>query len=85
MATRLTGFSKFLITLLIVGAIGGALYYFANKTETGQKLANQGKNGTRDSIVPFFTMSSLCTASARKRCYNRILSIICTNDAMYTA
>ncbi len=45
MATRLTGFSKFLITLLIVGAIGGALYYFAN-TKKGQEIANQGKNGS---------------------------------------
>ncbi|MFK7908911.1 MAG: phosphate ABC transporter substrate-binding/OmpA family protein [Chitinophagales bacterium] len=42
--SRLTGFSKFLITLLIVGGIGGGLYYLANNTELGNKLA-EGKKG----------------------------------------
>ncbi len=43
MATRLTGFSKFLITLLIVGGIGGGLYYIANKTNFGKE--NGGDSG----------------------------------------
>lgn len=41
MATRLTSFSKFLITLLIVGGIGFALWYFANNTEMGNKIKQQ--------------------------------------------
>ncbi|MGB0931087.1 MAG: phosphate ABC transporter substrate-binding/OmpA family protein [Chitinophagales bacterium] len=41
--TRLTGFSKFIITLLIVGGIGGGLYYLANNTEIGKELANKEK------------------------------------------
>lgn len=44
MATQLTSFSKFLITLLIVGGIGGGLYYLANKTQLGKDLAkNNGQ------------------------------------------
>ena len=42
MATRLTGFSKFLITLLIVGGIGSGLYYLANKANIVPK--NTGTN-----------------------------------------
>jgi len=41
MATRLTSFSKFLITLLIVGGIGFSLWYFANNTEMGNKIKQQ--------------------------------------------
>ncbi len=38
---RLTMFSKLLITILIVGAIVYAGYYFLNNTSTGQDLKNQ--------------------------------------------
>ncbi|MDZ4708874.1 MAG: phosphate ABC transporter substrate-binding/OmpA family protein [Saprospiraceae bacterium] len=41
MATRLTGFSRFLITLLILGAIAFAGYYVLNKTGVGSKLKDQ--------------------------------------------
>ncbi|HRI28843.1 MAG TPA: phosphate ABC transporter substrate-binding/OmpA family protein [Chitinophagales bacterium] len=46
MATRLTGFSKFLITLLIVGGIGGGLYYLANNTEFGKNANNNNGNNS---------------------------------------
>lgn len=36
MATRLTAFSKFVITLLILGVIGGGAWYVFNKTAWGQ-------------------------------------------------
>ena len=32
MATRLTAFSKFFITLIILGVIGGGVWYIFNKT-----------------------------------------------------
>jgi len=38
MAARLTTFSKFLLTLLIVGSIVGGIWYFLNKTEAGQQI-----------------------------------------------
>ncbi len=41
MATRLTGFSRFLITLLILGLIAFAGYYLLNKTGVGAKLKDQ--------------------------------------------
>ncbi len=52
MATRLTGFSRFLITLLILGLIAFAGYYVLNKTGVGSKLKDEsqantsGQNGT---------------------------------------
>lgn len=46
MATRLTPFSKFLITFLIVGGIGYALYYLANKTEFGKQIAQKAQEGS---------------------------------------
>lgn len=54
MATRLTGFSRFLITLLILGAIAAGGYYLLNKTGVGSKIKDQaaqnsasnGTNGT---------------------------------------
>ena len=36
MATRLTAFSKFVITLVILGVIGGGVWYVFNKTAWGQ-------------------------------------------------
>lgn len=36
MATRLTAFSKFFITLIILGVIGGGVWYIFNKTAWGQ-------------------------------------------------
>jgi len=53
MATRLTAFSKFVITLLILGVIVGGGYYLFNKTEWGKaqkqkadqpKTENDGKD-----------------------------------------
>jgi len=41
MATRLTGFSRFLITILILGIIAFAGYYLLNKTGVGAKLKDQ--------------------------------------------
>lgn len=57
---RLTGFSKFLITILIVGAIGGGLYYLSKnakledqpntpKTTKGTKTTKSSK-GSKDAI-----------------------------------
>ncbi len=46
MATRLTGFSKFLITLLIVGAIVFGFWFFLNKTDAGKQASNNTKNQT---------------------------------------
>ncbi len=43
MAKRLTTFSKFLITLLIVGAVAFAGYFFLNKTGTGQALKDKAE------------------------------------------
>lgn len=40
MATRLTAFSKFLITLLILGILFGLGYWFLNKTATGKKMVD---------------------------------------------
>ncbi len=58
MATRLTSLSKFLITLLIVGGIGGGLYYLANKTELGKGLAKQnGQTDNNDSNTTSNTSS----------------------------
>ncbi len=43
MATRLTGFSRFLITLLILGAIAFGGYYLLNKTGIGSKLKTEAQ------------------------------------------
>lgn len=43
MATRLTTFSKFLITLVILGVIVGAGWYVLNKTSLGNKLKAQSE------------------------------------------
>lgn len=51
MATRLTAFSKFVITLLILGAIVGGGYLLLNKTTFGsnlQKKADESKAETSD-------------------------------------
>lgn len=50
MASKLTGFSKFLLTLLIVGGISYGLYYFANFTEAGKNMKEQ--NGTSTTTTP---------------------------------
>lgn len=49
MATRLTTFSKFIITLLILGLIGGGGWYLLNKTSLGASIreksdSDQGKS-----------------------------------------
>ena len=54
---RLTSFSKFLITLLIVGALFFVGRYFLNNTETGKELqqkaqTEQSGSGTSDGGVP---------------------------------
>ena len=43
MAARLTTFSKFLLTLLIVGGIVGGIWYFLNNTEAGQNIKESAK------------------------------------------
>ena len=53
MATRLTGFSRFLITLLILGLIAFAGYYLLNKTGVGAKLRDQaGQPESGQSATP---------------------------------
>ncbi len=59
MATRLTGFSRFLITLLILGLIAFAGYYLLNKTGVGAKLKDQAVQNE-----PGQTSTSGGTASA---------------------
>lgn len=49
MASRLTAFSKFLITLLILGVLFFAGRYFLNNTQTGQNLKKQGTEATSSS------------------------------------
>ncbi|MEO6131375.1 MAG: hypothetical protein ABIQ02_05975, partial [Saprospiraceae bacterium] len=49
MATRLTAFAKFFITLLILGAIAGVGYLVLNKTSLGssiKKKADEAKQQT---------------------------------------
>jgi NitT/TauT family transport system substrate-binding protein len=41
---RLTTFSKFILTLLIVGAVVFGVRYFLNNTEQGKKLKDESKN-----------------------------------------
>ena len=43
MATRLTAFSKFFITLVILGVIGGGGYYMLKKTTWGQNLEKKAE------------------------------------------
>ncbi|MGB2849098.1 MAG: ABC transporter substrate-binding protein, partial [Saprospiraceae bacterium] len=43
MATRLTGFSRFLITILILGLIAAAGYFLLNKTNLGSKIKDQAQ------------------------------------------
>jgi len=46
MATRLTTFSKFLITLLIMGGLGFGLWYFLNNTSAGQEVVSKVEETT---------------------------------------
>ncbi len=43
MAKRLTSFSRFLITVIIVGTLGYGIWYFLNKTEAGKRLTEEAK------------------------------------------
>lgn len=55
MATRLTAFSKFLITLVILGGIAGLGYYLLNKTSFGSNLkkkAEETKTETGETNAP---------------------------------
>lgn len=55
MATRLTAFSKFMITLVILGVIGGGVWYLFNKTEWGQnqkKKAEELKQESESTDAP---------------------------------
>ncbi len=55
MATRLTTFSKFLITLLVVGAIGGGGWYLLNKTKMGENLKQKAEEAQQsDSTTPSY-------------------------------
>lgn len=49
MATRLTAFSKFLITLLILGILFGLGYWFLNKTSAGKKIVNDAETEVNNS------------------------------------
>ncbi len=60
MATRLTTFSKFLITMIIMGLLGVGLWWFLNNTDAGQGVVNKveektgkstGVNGSGDSGI----------------------------------
>lgn len=60
MATRLTAFSKFIITLLILGVIGGLGWYVFNKTDWGkeqrqkaQERDNQAENKSEEKKTGF--------------------------------
>jgi len=46
MAARLTTFSKFLITLVIMGAIAFGLWHFLNNTDAGQEVVNKVEETT---------------------------------------
>src|SRR5690242_13312799 len=51
MATRLTAFAKFFITLLILGVIAGGGYFLLNKTSLGSNLkkkADEAKQNEAD-------------------------------------
>ena len=55
MATRLTAFSKFFITLIILGVIGGGVWYIFNKTAWGQdqrKKAEELKTESETTETP---------------------------------
>lgn len=49
MATRLTAFSKFIITLVILGIIGGGIWYLFNKTTWGQNQVKKAEEMKSDS------------------------------------
>ncbi len=51
MATRLTAFSKFMITLVILGVIGGGIWYLFNKTEWGQNQVKKAEEIKSDSAA----------------------------------
>lgn len=57
MATRLTTFSKFLITLIILGAIVGGGWYILNKTNLGTKLKEQNSESGEINQSPSRTVS----------------------------
>ena len=46
MATRLTTFSKFLITMIIMALLGAGLWYFLNNTSAGQGVVNKVEQTT---------------------------------------
>ena len=48
MATRLTAFSKFVITLLILGIIGTGFWYLFNKTEWGKAQKKKAEETNTD-------------------------------------
>lgn len=52
MATRLTPFARLLITLLIVGGVGFGVWYFLNKTKTGQEVVNNASTENNNSANP---------------------------------
>lgn len=64
MATRLTGFSRFLITLLILGGIAFAGYYLLNKTGVGAKLKDQAGSTTSQSNTSETDQNKSGTSSA---------------------
>lgn len=57
MATRLTTFSKFLITLIILGAIVGGGWYILNRTSLGEKLKEDSSESGEINQSPSRTAS----------------------------
>ncbi|MBK7010568.1 MAG: hypothetical protein IPH36_19045 [Saprospiraceae bacterium] len=51
MATRLTGFSKLMITLAILAVIFFGVRYLLNNTKVGQDLKNQAATNEQESKI----------------------------------
>ena len=46
MAAKLTTFSKFIITMIIMGLLGYGLWFFLNNTSAGQDVVNKVEETT---------------------------------------
>ncbi len=67
MARRLTTFSKFLLTLLIVGAVAFLAMYFLRNTEAGQELSEKAKQEQTDSGSSSSSSSSSASSDDGKK------------------
>jgi NitT/TauT family transport system substrate-binding protein len=70
MAQRLTTFSKFLITLLIVGAIGFGVSYALKNTDAGQKLQQQAEEQVNSGNADTGNTNSAPTANSNSSSTN---------------